>query len=163
MSYPCPEPNVSQENLPRKVLGHDDVIKWKHFPRYWPFVRVIHRSPVKSPQKGQWRGALMFSLICVWINSWVNNREVDDLRRYRAHYDVIVMKKKNNHIPLSSNRNINGCNKNNFGHHYWKGNFNTRMKACIKIVSYKWVTYAKKQTKNIFVLKTSKVGERRVW
>ena len=25
---------------------HDDVIKWKHFPRYWPFVRGIHRSPV---------------------------------------------------------------------------------------------------------------------
>ena len=43
---------------------HDDVIKWKHFPRYWPFVRGIHRSPVNSPDKGQWRGALMFSLIC---------------------------------------------------------------------------------------------------
>ena len=42
---------------------HDDVIKWKHFPRYWPFVRGIHRSPVKSPHKGQWCGALMFSLI----------------------------------------------------------------------------------------------------
>ena len=28
---------------------HDDVIKWKHFPRYWPFVREIHRSPVNSP------------------------------------------------------------------------------------------------------------------
>ena len=44
-------------------IGHDDVIKWKHFPRYWPFVRGIHRSPVNSPHKGQWRGALMFSLI----------------------------------------------------------------------------------------------------
>ena len=42
-------------------------------------------------QKGQWCGALMFSLICVWINGWVNNREAGDLRRYRAHYDVIVM------------------------------------------------------------------------
>ena len=42
----------------------DDVIKWKHFPRYWPFVRGIHRSPADSPNKGQWRGALMFSLIC---------------------------------------------------------------------------------------------------
>ena len=41
-----------------------DVIKWKHFPRYWPFVRGIHRSPVNSPLKGQWRGGLMFSLIC---------------------------------------------------------------------------------------------------
>ena len=39
---------------------HDDVIKWRHFPRYWPFVRGIHRSPVNSPHKGQWREALMF-------------------------------------------------------------------------------------------------------
>ena len=65
--------------------AHDDVIKWKLFPRYWPFARGIHRH------KGQWRRALMFSLICVWINGWVNNREAEDLRRYRAHYDVIVM------------------------------------------------------------------------
>ena len=72
---------------------HDDVIKWKHFPRNWSFVRGIHRSPVNSPHKGgQWCGALRFSLICVWINGWVNNREAGDLRRYRAHYDVIVMK-----------------------------------------------------------------------
>ena len=47
--------------------------------------------PVKSPHKGQWRGALMFSLICVWINGWVNNREAGDLRRHRGHYDVNVM------------------------------------------------------------------------
>ena len=72
-------------------LDHDDVIKWKRFPRYWPFVRGIHRSPVNSPHKGQWRGALMFSLICVWINGWLNNRETGNLRRYRAHYDVAVM------------------------------------------------------------------------
>ena len=70
---------------------HDDVIKWKHFPRYWPFVRGIQRSPVNSPHKGQWSGAWMFSLNCVWINGWVNNREAGDLRRYRAHYDVIVI------------------------------------------------------------------------
>ena len=46
---------------------------------------------MNSPHKGQWRGALMFSLICVWINGWVNNREAGDLRRHRTHYDVIVM------------------------------------------------------------------------
>ena len=46
---------------------------------------------VYSQHKGQWLQALMFSLICVWINDWVTNREADDLRRYRAHYDVIVM------------------------------------------------------------------------
>ena len=50
-------------------------------------------SPVPGdfPHKGQWRGALMFSLICVWINGWTNSRETGDLRRYRAHCDVIVM------------------------------------------------------------------------
>ena len=71
--------------------AHDDVIKWKHFPRNWPFVRGIHRSPVNSQHKGQWRGALMFSLICVWINDWENNHEAGDLRRYRAYYDVTIM------------------------------------------------------------------------
>ena len=70
---------------------HDDVIKWKYFPRYWPFVRGIHRSPVNSPHKGQWRWALMFSLICAWTNGWVNIREAGDLRRHWAHYDAIVM------------------------------------------------------------------------
>ena len=70
---------------------HDDVIKWTHFPRYWPFVRGFHRSPVNSPHKSKWRAALMFSLICVRINGWVNNREAGDLRRHRTHYDVTVM------------------------------------------------------------------------
>ena len=43
---------------------HGDVVQWKHFPRHWPFVWGIHRSPVKSPHKCQWRGDLMFCLIC---------------------------------------------------------------------------------------------------
>ena len=72
-------------------MVHDDVIKWNHFPRYWRFVRGIHRSPVNSPHKGQWRGALMFSLISAWINGWINNRETGDLRRHCAHYDVAVI------------------------------------------------------------------------
>ena len=74
-------------------VSRDDVIKWKHFPRYWPFVRGIQRSPVNSPHKGQWRRALMFSVIYAWINGWANNREAGDLRRHRVHYDVIVKKK----------------------------------------------------------------------
>ena len=71
--------------------GHDDVIKWKYFPCNWPFVRGIHRLPVNSPHKDQWRGALMFALIWGWINGWVNKREAGDLRRHRAHPYVIVM------------------------------------------------------------------------
>ena len=67
----------------------DDVIKWKHFLRYWSFVRGIHRSPVNSPHKGQWRGALVFSLTSAWTNGWVNSRGAGDLRRNCAHYDVI--------------------------------------------------------------------------
>ena len=70
---------------------HDDVIKWKYFPRHWPFVRGIHRSPVNSPHKGQWRGALMFPLTCAWLNGWVNIGGACDLRRHRAHFDVTVM------------------------------------------------------------------------
>ena len=75
------------------IWRHDDVITWKLFPRYWPFVRGIHRSPVNSPHKGHWRGALMFSLLCAWINGWVYNVEAGKLRRHCAHYDVIVMVK----------------------------------------------------------------------
>ena len=72
---------------------HDDVIKWKHF-------HVSHvtgpwwgenTSPVNSPHKGQWHGALMFSLVHAWTNSWDNNRDTGGLRRHRAHYDVPVM------------------------------------------------------------------------
>ena len=72
---------------------NDEIIKWKHFPRYWPFVRGIHQSRVTSPHKGQWRGALLFSLIRAWINSWGNNREAADSRRHCAHYGVILMGK----------------------------------------------------------------------
>ena len=59
---------------------HDDVIKWKHFPRYWPFVQGIHRSPVNSRHKhdkGQWHGTQMFSFVDLRLNkrlskhSWV--------------------------------------------------------------------------------------------
>ena len=86
---------------PSFVHHHDDVIKWKYFPRYWPFVRGIHRSPVNSPHKGQWRGTLMFSLTYAWIRGWVNHREAGDLRRHQAHYDLIVMI---SHPSVNSNK-----------------------------------------------------------
>ena len=72
-----------------------EISLWRHQmeknPRYWPFVRGIHRSPVNSPNNGQWRRALMFSLICAWANGRANTRDAGDLRRHRAHYDVTVM------------------------------------------------------------------------
>ena len=69
---------------------------WRHqmetFQRYWPFVRGIHRSPVNYPHKGHWRRA----------------RETGDLRRHRAHYDVIVM--YNPPIPIRMlSQNITVC------------------------------------------------------
>ena len=73
---------------------HDDIIKWKHFPHYWPFVWGIHWWLVNSLHKGQWRGALMFSLIFARINSWVNNGGAGDLRCHCAHYDITVMQWK---------------------------------------------------------------------
>ena len=82
---------ISQRRQPQTLSYNDDVIRWDHFPRYWPFVRGIHRSPVNPPHKVQWRGALMFSLICSRINGWVNNGEAGDSSMHRAHYDVTVM------------------------------------------------------------------------
>ena len=73
------------------IFSYDDVIKWKHFPRYWPSVREIFWSRVNYPYKGHQRGALMFSFICARTNSWVNNTDAGDLRRHLAHCDVTVM------------------------------------------------------------------------
>ena len=86
---PCPA--VQKPLWKENQCLHDDVMRWRHFPRYWLFVRGINRWPVNSPHKGQWRGAFMFSLACGWINSWVNNRGAGDLRHHRVHYDVTVM------------------------------------------------------------------------
>ena len=69
---------------------HDDVIKWKHFPCYWLFVRRIHWSPMNSPQRPLTRSFDVY-LFWAWINGWVNNREAGDLRRHSAHCDVTVM------------------------------------------------------------------------
>ena len=89
---------ISIDDLaPNRPQIHDDVIEWKHFPRYWPFVRGIHRSPVNSPvpvkfptQRPVTRSFGVFFDLPL-NNGWVNNREAGDLRRYGAHYDVSVM------------------------------------------------------------------------
>ena len=78
---------------------------WRHQMETFSALLVLcaGNSPVpeNSPHKGQWRGALMFSLICTWINDWVNNREAGDLRRHRGHYDVNVMETKP--FPVQAN------------------------------------------------------------
>ena len=72
---------------------------WRHqmeiFPRHWPFVRGIHRSPVNSLHKGQWRGSLIIILIWARMDAWVNNRKAGDLRRHYAHNDATVMDRWN--------------------------------------------------------------------
>ena len=72
-----------------------DISRWRHQMETFSALLALCAGnspvPVNSPHKGQWRGALMFSLICARINNWVNNREAGDLRRHRGHYDVNVM------------------------------------------------------------------------
>ena len=95
-------PLVTGLSMPAGITRiHNDPIKWKYFPHYWPIGRVIHRSLVNSPQKGQWYWALMFSLICTRMNGWVNNLEAADLRCHRAHYDVTVMRQNSTFFILS--------------------------------------------------------------
>ena len=58
--------------------------------------RVTGHLCGEFPHKGQWRTALVFSLIRAWINGWVNNGEAGDLKCHRANCDVIVM----NHVHV---------------------------------------------------------------
>ena len=68
---------------------------WRH--QMETFSALLAICAGNSPVPGEFRSqrpvtrALIFPLICVWINGWVNNREAGDLRRYRAHYDVRIM------------------------------------------------------------------------
>ena len=82
--------NIGSGNdlIPNRFMMTSSPGKFLH---YWPFVRGIHRSPVDSPHKGQWHGALMFSLICTWTNGWASNQDASDYKCHRAHYDVAVM------------------------------------------------------------------------
>ena len=73
------------------IQGHDDVITWKHFPFYRPFVKGIRRSPVDSFHKVKWRQAFIFSLICALTNGWASHRDAGDLRSHCANNDVTVM------------------------------------------------------------------------
>ena len=82
----------------RDIEGSRDISSvtwWRHqmetFPPYWPFVRWIRRSPVNCAHMGQWRGALMFSLMCAWTNGSANHRDAGDLRRHCPLYHVTVM------------------------------------------------------------------------
>ena len=88
----------SQENVFENVskmaavLSQCQCVKQCVVLTQWMFiVRGIHCSLVDTPHTGQWRGALMFSLICTWTNGWANNLDAGDLRHHHAHCNVIVM------------------------------------------------------------------------
>ena len=94
-AYDCPIP--SDAVLTTWVNTSKGTTWWRHQMEAFSALLALcaGNSPatVNSPHKGQWRGALMFSLACVWINGWTNNREAGDLRHHRAHYIVIVMRR----------------------------------------------------------------------
>ena len=88
-------------------IGQDDIIKWKHFSRYWPFVRGFHRSPAQRPVT---RSFDVFFDLCLnkrlskqslgwWLetpsrSSWRHNNELFNFH-FSIHYttfDVWVKK-----------------------------------------------------------------------
>ena len=81
----------------RKLVNHKLKVKftwWRHLMEIFSALLAICAGNL--PVAGEfperlWRGALMFSLVCAWMNDWVHNREAGDLRRHRGHYDVTVM------------------------------------------------------------------------
>ena len=84
---------VWKDPVSKPIILHDSW--WRH--QMETFSELVAICAGNSPVPGEFpaqkpltRG-IDFSLICVWINGWVNNREAGDLRRYRAHYDVTVM------------------------------------------------------------------------
>ena len=123
-------------SITAQMAMHNDVIEWKYFPRYWPFVRGIQRWPVNSPHKGQWLRALMFSLICTWINGWVNNPEAGDLRRHQAHYDVIVMVRNSVFIrfSVSSVHQLERCTTRPWILYYQSRSYCTAAMICDKFI-----------------------------
>ena len=61
---------VYSRDYANEYPDHDDAIKWKYFPRYWPFFPPLTDGfPLKSPVTR----ALISSLICAWTIGWANN------------------------------------------------------------------------------------------
>ena len=94
--FHCPFPGGNRQCW--KKIDHDDVTIWEHFVRYWSFFRVIYLSPVDSPYKSQWCGALIFSLIWAWTNLWANSRDAGDLRCHSTRCDETIM--QNRAVPV---------------------------------------------------------------
>ena len=87
----------------------------------------------KSPPKGQWGGALMFTLICAWINVWVNSREAGDFRRHCAHYDIIIMYLRERYIYCSSSFPFNVIVRS-----HNKATFPVLVPICVSYIMLQW-------------------------
>ena len=92
------------------IVIYNSITWWRHqmetFSALMGLSEGIHRSPVDSPHRGQWRGALMFSLMCAWRNGWPNHRDASNLIRHSAHCDVTLRwiptkKEKSSYYPES--------------------------------------------------------------
>ena len=90
--------NYLRDSDPLSCLLEIFKLWWRYqmetFPRYWPFVRGMHRSPLNYPHKGQWRGALKFSLICA-LNKQLSKQSWSwwfetPLRSLWRHYNAFM-------------------------------------------------------------------------
>ena len=88
---------------------NDDVIKWKHFRVTGPLSGESIGHRWIPPHKGQWRGALMFSLICAWANGWTSCGYAGDVSRHDAQYDVTVILRIKGPRDVSSVMKSTGC------------------------------------------------------
>ena len=91
----------------QQIIFHNNVIKWKHYRVTDPLwgESAFHRW-ILLTRTSQWRGIFMFSLICAWTNVWANIQDTEDLIRYRARYDVIVMLEAGRSIGYASKTHL---------------------------------------------------------
>ena len=70
-----------------RVWWKNSIVCWRIQMEIFSTLLVLFagNSPVTDefPAQRPWRGALMLSLNCAWINGWVNNREADLRRLWR--------------------------------------------------------------------------------
>ena len=104
-NWNCHSPATVRGMSPLEVGKNPQNTRWHHQMEIFSALLVpcAGNSPVNSPYKGQWRGALVFS--STWTNGWENNRDAGDLRRHRSHYDVTVVIK----VHSTENREFSWC------------------------------------------------------
>ena len=91
--FNCNIKNEQRLDISSRPTNHDlHYAWWRHqMETFSALLAICAGNSSVTSHKGQWHGALMFPLICAWINALVNNRDAGDLRRHRAHYDVTAM------------------------------------------------------------------------